>query len=159
MRKITYVTGNWSKILSAKQILEPLGIEVSNVKMEILKNDTGLYVEALRGFPGPYTHYVDERIGEDGILKLLENVENRNACFIEAFAYCEYGKDPIVFKSVTKGIIAKEKSGKYGWSWDFIFIPDGYDKTMGNYPDEERCRVWNTDAYYELAKFLEKNNT
>ena len=34
MRKITYVTGNWSKILSAKQILEPLGIEVSNVKME-----------------------------------------------------------------------------------------------------------------------------
>ena len=56
-------------------------------------------------------------------------------------------------------IIAKEKSGKYGWSWDFIFIPDGYDKTMGNYPDEERCRVWNTDAYYELAKFLEKNNT
>ena len=124
MRKITYVTGNWSKILSAKQILEPLGIEVSNVKMEtteiqadrveevamhsakeaseklkctVLKNDTGLYVEALRGFPGPYTHYVDERIGEDGILKLLENVENRNACFIEAFAYCEYGKDPIVF--------------------------------------------------------------
>ena len=181
MRKITYVTGNWSKILSAKQILEPLGIEVSNVKMEtteiqadtveevamhsakeaseklkctVLKNDTGLYVEALGGFPGPYTHYVDEKLGQDGILKLLENVENRNACFIEAFAYCEYGKDPIVFKSITKGTIAKEKSGKYGWSWDFIFIPDGYDKTMGNYPDEERCRVWNTDAYYEIAKYF-----
>ena len=72
MKKITYVTGNWSKIMSAKNILEPLGIEVDNVKMEtteiqadtveevamhsakeasdklkcaVLKNDTGLYVE------------------------------------------------------------------------------------------------------------------
>ncbi len=97
LKKITYVTGNWSKVLSAKQILEPLGIEVDNVKMEtteiqadtveevakysakeaseklkcaVLKNDTGLFVEALNGFPGPYTHYVDERLGEDGLLKL-----------------------------------------------------------------------------------------
>lgn len=181
MKKITYVTGNWAKIQSAKQKLEPLGIEVNNVKMDtteiqantveevamysakeasdklkcsVLKNDTGLYVEALGGFPGPYTHYVDEKLGEDGILKLLENKENRNACFMEAFAYCEYGKDPIVFKSVTRGKIATEKSGKYGWSWDFIFIPDGKDKTLGNYPDEERFDIWNSDAYYELAEFI-----
>lgn len=134
MKKVTYVTGNWSKILSAKNILEPLGIEVDNVKMEtteiqadtveevamhsakeaseklkcaVLKNDTGLYVEALGGFPGPYTHYVDEKLGEDGLLKLLEDEENRNACFMEAFAYCEYGQEPIVFKSITKGKIAK----------------------------------------------------
>ena len=100
MKKIVYVTGNWSKIMSAKNILEPLGIEVNNIKMEtteiqadtveevaihsakeasdklkcaVLKNDTGLFIEALNGFPGPYTHYVDERLGEDGILKLLEN--------------------------------------------------------------------------------------
>lgn len=184
MKKITFVTGNWSKILSAKQILEPLGIEVDHVKMDtteiqadsveeiamhsakeaseklkcsVLKNDTGLFVEALDGFPGPYTHYVDERIGEDGLLKLLENVENRNACFIEAFAYCEYGKDPIVFKSITKGTIAKEKSGTFGWSWDFIFIPEEYDKTMGNYNDDVRCHVWNTDGYKELAEFLKEN--
>ncbi len=183
MAKITYVTGNWYKIMSAKKILEPLGIEVNNIKMEtteiqadtveevaihsakeaseklkctVLKNDSGLYVDALGGFPGPYTHYVDETLGEDGLLKLLDGVENRNAHFIEAFAYCEYGKDPIVFKSITKGKIAKEKSGTYGWSWDFIFIPDGYEKTMGNYPDEERCLVWNTDAYNELADFLKK---
>ena len=181
MKKITYVTGNWYKIMCARSILEPLGFEVDNIKMEtteiqannvedvamysakeasdklkcdVLKNDTGLYVEALGGFPGPYTHYVDEKLGEDGLLKLLKGVDNRNACFIEAFAYCEYGKDPVVFKSITKGRIATEKFGIYGWSWDFIFIPDGYDKTMGNYPDEERCYIWNTDAYAELVKFL-----
>ena len=95
------MTGNWSKIMSAKQILEPLGIEVDNVKLEtteiqadtveevaihsakeaserlkctVLKNDTGLYVEALNGFPGPYTHYVDEKLGEEGLLKLYSAV-------------------------------------------------------------------------------------
>ena len=185
MKKITYVTGNWSKILSAKQILEPLGIEVDNVKMNtteiqadtveevamysakeasdklkcsVLKNDTGLYVEALGGFPGPYTHYVDEKLGEDGLLKLLDGVENRNACFIEAFAYCEYGKEPIVFKSITKGKISREKSGTYGWSWDFIFIPDGEEKTLGCFEDEKRWEFWSQDAYKKLAEYLEKQN-
>lgn len=184
--KITYVTGNWAKLYSAKQILEPLGIEIENVKMEtteiqadsveeiakysakeaseklktaVLKNDSGLFVESLGGFPGPYTHYVDDKLKEDGLLKLMEGIENRNASFIEAFAYCEYGKEPVVFKSITKGKISKEKSGKYGWSWDFIFIPEGKDKTFANYKDEERLLMWNTDAYFELVNYLkEKGN-
>lgn len=33
-KKITYVTGNWAKIQSARQALEPLGYEIDNVKME-----------------------------------------------------------------------------------------------------------------------------
>ena len=177
------ITGNWSKILSAKEVLEPLGIKVEHIKMDtteiqadkveeiamhsakeasdklkksVLKNDTGLFIEALNGFPGPYTHYVDEKLGEEKILKLLENEKNRNACFIEAYAYCEYNKDPIVFTSVTKGKIALEKSGQYGWSWDFIFIPDGYNKTLANYPDEERVKIWNNDAYLNIAEYFKK---
>lgn len=179
--KLTYVTGNWAKIKMAKLFLEPLGIEIDNVKMDtteiqadtaeevakfsakeaseklkcsVLKNDSGLYVEALGGFPGPYTHYVDEKLGEDGLLKLMEGVENRNACFIESFAYCEYGGEPIVFNSITKGTLALEKSGTYGWSWDFIFIPEGQTKTLGNFPDEERFALWNTESYHKLAEYL-----
>lgn len=37
MKKIVYVTRNWSKLMSAKKILEPLGIEVENVKMCCIK--------------------------------------------------------------------------------------------------------------------------
>ena len=32
--KITYVTGNKAKIASARQVLEPLGFEVDNIKMD-----------------------------------------------------------------------------------------------------------------------------
>ena len=59
---------------------------------------------------------------------------------------------------ITKGTIAKEKSGKYGWSWDYIFIPDGYEIPMGNYPDEERFAMWNNDGLKELAKYLKQKN-
>lgn len=181
MKRITYVTGNWAKIDSACQVLEPLGFEIDNVKMEtieiqaddfeevakysakwaskklkcdVLKNDTGLFVEALNGFPGPYTHYADDTIGENGLLKLLNGAENRNAYFKEVLAYCEYGRKPITFIEITKGKIAREKFGTYGWTWDFVFIPDGEDKTLACYPDEERWKFWSLDSYKKLADYL-----
>ena len=183
--KITLVTGNWAKIAMAKQILEPLGIEVDNVKMDtieiqadsveevaaysakwasdklnttVVKNDTGIMVEALKGFPAAYTHYAADTIGEDGLLKLMRGVENRKACFVQALAFCEYGKEPVVFKSITEGSIAKRKSGKYGWAWDFIFIPKGQTKTLGSFPDDKRFKFWNDTGYKQLVDYLKKNN-
>ena len=182
--KITYVTGNWAKIAQAKEFLVPYGIEVDNVKMDtieiqadtveevaaysakwaseqlktnVLKNDTGIMVEALKGFPAAYTHYAADTIGEDGLLKLMKGVENRKACFIQALAFCEYGKEPVVFKSITEGTIAKRKSGKYGWAWDFIFIPKGQTKTLGTFPDSKRFKLWNDTGYKQLVDYLKKN--
>lgn len=183
MKKITYVTGNWAKIESAKQILEPLGYEINNIKIEtpeiqaddvsdvakysakwaanelnkaVLKNDSGLFVKSLNGFPGVYTHYVDDTLGVDGLLKLMEGIEDREAYFKESIAYCEPGKEPIVFEGYTKGRIDTKKSGTYGWSWDFVFIPDGEDKTLGCFPDEERWKFWSLDSYKKLVEYLEK---
>ena len=179
--EVTYVTGNWAKILSARQILEPLGFKVNQVKIEtieiqndnieevakysakwasdklkcnVIKNDTGLCIEALNGFPGTYTHYVDDTLKEDGILKLMEGIDNRKAYFKEVIAYCEYGKEPVAFTDITRGTIAKEKSGEYGWSWDFIFIPEGETKTLGCFPDEVRFKYWDMSGYHQLAEYL-----
>ena len=94
--EITLVTGNWAKIAQAKEFLEPHGIKVNNIKMDtveiqadtveevakysakwasetlkanVVKNDTGIVIDALKGFPGPYTHYISDTIDVDGILK------------------------------------------------------------------------------------------
>lgn len=181
-KTIIYVTENWAKIDSAKQALEPLGYTIDNVKMEtpeiqandvtevakysakwaceklgkaVLKNDSGLFVNGLKGFPGVYTHYADETIGENGLLKLMEGLEDRTAYFKEALAYCEPGKEPIVFEGITKGRIDTKKSGTYGWSWDFIFIPDGEEKTLGCFPDSERWQFWSLDSYKKLVEYIE----
>ena len=185
MKEITYVTGNWAKIESVKQIFEPLGFKINNIKMDtieiqadtmeevakysakyasdklktsVLKNDSGIVIPALNNFPGPYTHYIEDTLGEDGVLKLMEGIEDRYAYFIEALDYCEYGKDPIVIVSKTEGEIALEKSGEYGWSWDYIFIPKGQTKTMANFKDEDRWKFWNSDAYIKLAEYLNKKD-
>ena len=34
MKSVTYVTGNWAKIESAKHALEPLGFRVDHIKMD-----------------------------------------------------------------------------------------------------------------------------
>lgn len=181
--KLIYLTGNWAKIKQAKLLFEPLGIEIDNKKIEVpeiqadhmeevarysakwasdelkenvLANDTGLIIKALNGFPCVYTHYVSDTIGEDGILKLMEGKEDREACFSQTLAYCEYGKEPVTFTSVTKGTIAKKKEGTFGWTWDFIFIPDGKDKALGCFEDEERFAMWNDECYYLLADYLKK---
>ena len=180
--KITLVTGNWAKVAQAKEILGPLGYEIDNVKIEtpeiqadkiekvatysakwasehlkcsVVKNDTGIVIDALGGFPAAYTHYVGDTIGIEGILKLMKGVKDRKARFIQVLAYCEYGKEPVVFKSITEGEIARRKSGKYGWSYDFIFIPKGQTKTLGNFKDEIRFKLWNDTGYQQLVKHIE----
>ena len=172
--KIMFVTGNWAKVALAKEYLEPYGVELDNVKLDtveiqadtveevalysakwasdklkcnVIKNDTGIMIDALGGFPAAYTHYVQDTIGEDGVLKLMRGVENRKAKFVQALAFCEYGKEPVVFTSVTNGRIAKRKAGKYGWCWDFIFIPDGQERTLGSFSDDKRFKLWNDTGY------------
>ena len=181
MKKITYVTGNLYKVAGAKQVLEPLGYEVENIKMEtpeiqaddvsevakysakwaaeklnipVLKNDSGLFVDWLNGFPWVYTHYVEDTLGEEWLLKLMEWLEDRTAYFKESIAYCRPGREPIVFESITRWKIDIKKSGTYGWSRDFVFIPNWEEQTLGCFSDEERVRFWSSDAYVQLAKYL-----
>ena len=141
--KITLVTGNWA---------------IEKLKTTVVKNDTGIMIDALNGFPAAYTHYVQDTLGEKGVLKLLKGEENRKARFVQALAYCEYGKEPVVFESITEGTISKRLQGKHGWWWDFIFIPDGQTKTLATFDDNERFKFWNDTGYIQLINYLKKNN-
>lgn len=90
----------------------------------------------------------------DGVLKLMEGIENREAYFVEVLAYTKYGQEPVTFVSKTAGKLAKVKSGEFGWSWDFVFIPNGESKTLGCYPDNERWKFWVNTAYEQLSNYL-----
>lgn len=114
-----------------------------------------MFVNGLKGFPGVYTRFVDETIGEDGLLKLMENIDDRTAYFKESIAYCEPGKKPVVFEGITKGRIDTKKSGSNGWSWDFVFIPDGEEQPLACFEDDKKWDFWSQDAYKDLAKYLE----
>lgn len=117
MKDLIYVTGNESKIFSAKKLLEPYGINV------IAKEIDCIEIQADK----------------------IEDVT-------------EPGKETKVFYSKTEGVLDTKKSCTYGWSWDRIFIPNGQTKSMANFDDDERFKLWSDEGYKKLAEYLNKNN-
>lgn len=97
-------------------------------KRPVIVDDAGLYIDALGGFPGPYSAYVQKTIGNSGILKLLDTLD-RHAAFMAAIAYAVPGISPRVFESSVKGTISESLCGN-GWGYDPIFIPQGHNQTF-----------------------------
>jgi len=94
-----------------------------NCSLPIIVEDAGLFIEALNGFPGPYSSYVYRTIGTRGILKLMENVDKRNAHFQSIVAFSSPEEAPKCFHGEAKGKIAMEERGKFGFGFDPIFEP------------------------------------
>jgi len=112
--------------------------------------DAGLFVRALRGFPGPYSNYVFRTIGNEGLLKLMASVKDRNAEFRSAVSYCEPKAKPIVFSGRSSGKITTETRGHHGFGFDPVFVPKGGDgRTFAEMSTEEK------NAYSHRAKAIE----
>ena len=108
---------------SAKYGAEKLGVPV-------LKSDSGLYIEALGGLPGPYNAYFDKQIGTEKFLDMMKDIPNRQAKLEHCFAYCEPGQEPILFTGGSTGRISYESKGEKGRWHDKFYIPDGEEKTL-----------------------------
>ena len=177
---VTYVTGNKFKVQVAKEHLEKFGIEIESQKIElpelqadtieevaiskakyaanalnkpIMINDSGLIIPALNDFPGPMSKYFEQTIGEDGILKLMVDIEDRKAYFKEVISYCEPKEEPILFTSITNWSIAKEKKGEYGWGSDQIFVVENSDKTLAQFLMGKEKNVGVTQDMWNLGNF------
>ncbi len=103
----------------------------------LIVDDTGLFIEALGGFPGPCAAYVHDTIGNSGILKLMEGVENQSARFETAIAFAR--EDGIrIFRGVLPGAIVAPQ-GEEGFGYDPIFACDG--RTLAQMPLSEKSRI------------------
>ncbi|NPA75521.1 MAG: XTP/dITP diphosphatase [Euryarchaeota archaeon] len=119
-------------------------------------DDSGLFIEALNGFPGVYSAYVHKTIGNRGILKLMDGVENRRAYFktviglnIDGYAYKLIG--------ICHGNIAPRERGNNGFGYDPIFIPMGFEKTFAELSIEEKNRISHRGkAMRKLEAFIVK---
>ena len=98
----------------------------SILKQPLITDDTGLFIPFLHGFPGPYAAFVEDTIGNAGILRLLEGLSdaNRSAWFETAIAYADES-GVMVFRGRIDGNIAYESRGIHGFGYDPIFEVDG----------------------------------
>ena len=122
----------------------------SKVGKPVIIEDDGLFINSLGGFPGPYSSYVYDTIGNKGIIQLLQNYEHRNAKFVAIIAFCN-GPDQVkLFESTISGNISKEIEDG-GWGYDPIFIPNGETKTYANVSDKDELSHRSTS----LKKFAD----
>ena len=187
-RFIFFVTNNVNKFNEARRVLAEYKMSVgmlriksleiqSNSLKEIAKasvtdafekcklptivEDAGLFVDGLNGFPGPYAAYVYKTIGNQGMLKLMENIESRKAKF-ESVVACLSSeiKSPICFNGIVAGEIAAEErrgSNKSGFGFDPIFKPHGKDKTYAEMNVEEKNQhSHRAKAFRKFARWYKK---
>ena len=121
----------------------------------VIKEDVGMYIEQLRGFPGPYLGPVEKQLETQGFLKLLSGATNRRAYWEYAIAYCEPGQHPVSFRTRPAGSIALEARGAAGWYADKLFIPIGKVKTIAELLDANEY-VRDEGHYAALKRFLHR---
>lgn len=127
--------------------------------LPIIVEDAGLFVEALNGFPGPYASFVYKTIGNEGLLKLMEKVENRRAKFRSVVAYQSTElKSPMCFEGEVIGEVTREiRKGKSGFGFDPIFKPANSDKTFSEMDIVEKNRYSHrAKALREFAEWYQK---
>ncbi|MCD6558849.1 XTP/dITP diphosphatase [Palaeococcus sp. (in: euryarchaeotes)] len=164
--RVLFITSNKGKFKEAKRYLSPLGVELIRRRVdypeiqaddleEVVRfglewlrdkidtpffiDDSGLFVEAFGGFPGVYSAYVFKRLGNKGLLKLMEGVDYRDAYFKSVIGY--YDGEIHIFRGIVKGSIGYEKRGEGGFGFDPIFIPHGFSRTFAQMTIEEKNKI------------------
>ena len=163
-----FVTGNFHKFMEARHVLAEYKVagallkvrtieiqddDIENIAkasaidavercgLPVFVEDAGLFIDALGGFPGPYSSYVYRTIGTQGIIELMDKVKKRDAYFHSVVAFSSPEKPTKCFHGKVKGKISREERGNLGFGFDPVFEPlGGQDKTFAEMSTKEKNR-------------------
>ena len=100
-----------------------------------LADDSGLEVDSLGGEPGLHSaRYAGEGVdftkNVEKLLNNLQGVKDRRACF-RSVLVCKISQESyLTAQGELLGNIALAPSGKGGFGYDPVFIPDGYSESL-----------------------------
>jgi len=122
----------------------------------LLTEDVSLSINALCGFPGPYVKPMLEAIRPDGLWDMMSRYSDRSAtatCTVSM--KCMKTLTTQIFIGTISGTIVAPRGhihhGKA--SWNGVFQPDGYQKTLGEMDFSEQAQF--SHRKIALEKFLE----
>ncbi|KAL4450725.1 hypothetical protein ABPG77_001081 [Micractinium sp. CCAP 211/92] len=115
---------------------EKCRLAAEKLQAAVMVEDTCLCFNALKGLPGPYIKWFLQRLGHDGLNRLLVGFDDKSAYAQCTFAYSEGpGSEPVVFVGRTDGRIVPAR-GPSDFGWDPIFEPSGFDQTYAELDKE-----------------------
>jgi XTP/dITP diphosphohydrolase len=122
----------------------------------IIVEDSGIFIDALSGFPGTISAYAFKTLGMKGLLKLLEQSDDRKASMRTVIAYCD-GENTKTFLGETKGRIAEEvKKASGGFGYDPFFIPEDQNQTFAENPEYKKIVSHRTRAFRKFCEWYQK---
>lgn len=107
---------------------------------EFIVEDTSLYLEGLKGLPGPLVKWFLKTVGNEGLAEMAEKFENTHATAKTIIGYAKSENEISFFVGEVKGTIVKPR-GDMGFGWDPIFQPDGSNKTLAEMTMEEKNQI------------------
>jgi XTP/dITP diphosphohydrolase len=180
---ITFITGNPNKVRAVLEHTEPFGVQVIHKALPlvepqadtledvalskarqayqlcgepVLVEDGGFCIDELSSFPGPYTKYILQTIGAQGLLNLSRDLPLRMCHFRSVMVYMNEREEAHIFVDDRGvGTLAREidlTSCPQVWSelWR-IFIPAGASRPLTALSAEERGALllqWQRDSVY-----------
>lgn len=173
---IKFVTGNPNKVREAGEIL---GVDLEQVDIphlyelqthdpaEIVRHklsqayqavngpvmveDSGLVFSAWNGLPGALVKWFESTVGCEGMLKMLEPFDNKEAT---ALCYVGFhdGENIKIAKGEVRGRVADRLRGTNGFGWDVLFIPDGHERTYAEMTAKEKNSISHRRRAFEALK-------
>ena len=141
--------------------------QLNNMPDYVLADDSGLEVDILNGEPGILSaRYASETANENAsdaknnakLLKKLEGIPqpDRGAQFCCVLALTKVQKMEIItFKGICRGQISKSETGKGGFGYDPLFIPEGYQKSFAELGSQSKNTISHrAKALKKLVNFL-----
>ncbi|PFH32808.1 putative inosine triphosphate pyrophosphatase [Besnoitia besnoiti] len=103
----------------------------------LMTEDTCLCFNAIKGLPGPYVKWFLQKLGPEGLPKLIGAYEDKSGYALCTVCVAEIGDgsgdegEPRIhtLQGRTDGTIVAEPRGPRDFGWDPIFQPDGYNLT------------------------------
>lgn len=140
-------------LIKARTIYEKLGEEYL-----VVSDDSGISLPVLDGAPGIYSaRYAGVGVTDkDNLYKLIEAIRDKGlkstpAYYTAAIAIVsKYGE--YVVHGWMHGEVVDEPRGDKGFGYDPIFIPDGYELTLGELEDDVKSAISHRGKALALAK-------
>jgi len=143
-------------LIKARAVYKALGDE----NAVILSDDSGISVDALNGEPGIFSaRYAGKDTSDkDNLYKVIDDVKAKGlstspAHYTAAIALVTKESEQTVHGWMHGNVIT-ETRGDHGFGYDPIFIPEGYDKTLGELNDDVKKKLSHRSKALSLAKVV-----
>lgn len=145
-------------LIKAHTIYEKLKVKNPSIDYLVIADDSGISLPILDGAPSIYSarYAGEDATDKDNLHKLIKEVKKKGVSYTPAYytaaiaIVSKYGE--YVVHGWMHGDVIDEIRGEKGFGYDPVFIPKGYDKTLGELEDDVKSKISHRSQALTLAK-------